>query len=1263
MNKKSFLVFLVIFYIFYMSAGSIPAKADGIDVSKSISDEDGPNVIDTISVEKKNIIVPNWQKVIVTIKNSNGMGYIGGSFTGVKDMTVSYKLPSGSYTQVHLSKDSSSDSSFYGYMSTYYSETGEWTVANITEYFYNGGFRVYFDKSEGGSYELDGGNYTVYASDTAGPVFKSVSVDKSRILVGGSSTVTVEAEDILSGIQSVSLEYLFPNNNYISVTAESIGNNQYQFSFPSYLTSENYGMGKFDLVSITIKDNLNNATSIYDYSYYRTGDLSGGDFTTVQDTEGPVLNSVSVDKTKILTGDSVTITINAVDEFSDVENISLNYSLPNGWGVGFNAQYIGNNQFQAVFPSFITTGDYGLGKFELTYVTLTDTKNNSTVISDSKFNPTGILDGGDFTVMPESDPPTVKSISVDKKEILSGNSVKLIAEVDDASGVKNVSATLLKPDGNTYTLTLTHSHDNVFEAVIPENETVNGVGNWSIYNLWVNDIYDNSTYIWSNLVNSWGEDLTGANFHVNERDITPPYPPSASSIDENSTLLSGYSEPGATVSATVNGVLIGSAIADSNGYYEFSIVEQAAKSQILITATDSSGNTSQVTRIIVKDVTPPAKPEVDEIYDNSTYITGHAEPGSNVYVYANDHYLGSSITNESGVFSIEAPSQSAGTELHIYVADDSGNTTGPTIIVVKDGTAPEKPEVSGVTEHSSIVTGSAETGSLVEVKKSGDSIGSVTADSDGKFEISIPVQPAGTKLEVTATDKAGNVSEGTTVVVKDVTAPGKVTVIDLTDQDIAVSGEAEAGTTVEVFANSSLIGKGTAGIDGKFSINIQRQKAGTELVVTSTDNDGNISEATTVVVKDATAPDKPIVYEVTDKDTSVTGQAEAGSEVKVKVNDTVIGTGTTGENGHYQVDISAQKAGTELVVIATDTAGNVSETTTIVVKDATAPEKPVVNQVSDKDTTVAGQTEAGSTIEVKKSGSVIGAGTAGEDGQYLVAIPMQKAGTELVIVATDAAGNISSTETIKVTDKTAPSVLTVNSVSDKSKEVTGKTEVGATISVKIGTKIYAAKADTNGNFKVIIPAQKAGTKLIVTAKDAAGNVSAAKSISVLDKTAPVTPSVTTISDQAKVVTGKAEAGSIVTILIGTKKYIAKADAKGNFKVTIPVQKAGTKVIVTAKDAAGNVSVAKSVIVIDKTAPTAPKIKTTVRSTTKEVTGTSEAYSTITIKVGSKVIGTAKADSKGNFKVKIKAQKKNTILIVTATDKAKNVSKATTVKVK
>ncbi|MCM3118422.1 Ig-like domain-containing protein [Neobacillus sp. MER 74] len=497
----------------------------------------------------------------------------------------------------------------------------------------------------------------------------------------------------------------------------------------------------------------------------------------------------------------------------------------------------------------------------------------------------------------------------------------------------------------------------------------------------------------------------------------------------------------------------------------------------------------------------------------------------------------------------------------------------------------------------------------------------------------------------------------------DQTPPDQPVVNGLSDVDTQITGNAEPNATVYAMVGQSEIGRTTSDSSGAFTMTIPLQSAGTMVNVYVSDAAGNVSEATTIVVTDATAPAKPLVNEVTDKDTIVTGQAEAESKIEVKVKGSVIGFGTTGEDGQYQVTISAQKAGIELVITATDKAGNVSETTAVEIKDATAPGKPVVSLVSDKDTTITGEAEAGSRIEVKVNGSVIATGTAGEDGKYKVTIRVQRAGTLLVIIATDAAGNESEGTTIKVIDKTAPSVLTVNTVSDKSKEVTGKTEAGATVSVKIGTKVYAAKADPIGNYKVIILAQKAGTKLVVTAKDAAGNISVAKSITVIDKTAPVTPTVYTVSTLSKVVTGKAEAGAIVTVTIGTKKYIAKADVKGNFKVTIPVQKAGTKVVVTAKDKAGNVSVAKSVIVIDKTAPAAPKIKTAVKSTTKEVTGTAEAYSTITIKVGKKVIGTAKTDSRGKFKVKIKAQKKKTVLSVTATDKAKNVSKAATVKVK
>ncbi|WP_308686568.1 Ig-like domain-containing protein, partial [Staphylococcus ureilyticus] len=58
-------------------------------------------------------------------------------------------------------------------------------------------------------------------------------------------------------------------------------------------------------------------------------------------------------------------------------------------------------------------------------------------------------------------------------------------------------------------------------------------------------------------------------------------------------------------------------------------------------------------------------------------------------------------------------------------------------------------------------------------------------------------------------------------------------------------------------------------------------EGGEEIVVTSTDKDGNTSEEATTTVVDTTAPEAPTVNEVTSEDTQISGTAEAGSEVTI----------------------------------------------------------------------------------------------------------------------------------------------------------------------------------------------------------------------------------------------------------------------------------------------------------------------------------------------------------------------------------------------
>lgn len=166
----------------------------------------------------------------------------------------------------------------------------------------------------------------------------------------------------------------------------------------------------------------------------------------------------------------------------------------------------------------------------------------------------------------------------------------------------------------------------------------------------------------------------------------------------------------------------------------------------------------------------------------------------------------------------------------------------------------------------------------------------------------------------------------------------------------------------------------------------------------------------------------------------------------------------------------------------------------------------------------------------------------------------------------------------------------------------------------------------------------------------------------VDDVKPSKPSVNKVDNNDKVITGKAEASSTVTVKSGSKVIgSAKATSKGTFSVKIAVQKAGTKLTITAKDSAGNVSSSASVTVVDVVAPSKPTVKK-VDDNDKVVTGKAEANSTVTVKVGSKTLGSAKATSKGSYSVKIKAQKKGTTLSITAKDKAGNTSSKATTKV-
>ena len=631
-----------------------------------------------------------------------------------------------------------------------------------------------------------------------------------------------------------------------------------------------------------------------------------------------------------------------------------------------------------------------------------------------------------------------------------------------------------------------------------------------------------------------------------------------------------------------------------------------------------------------------------------------------------------------------------GNNLVVTYKDGSKDTKPLTEFVVKDTTAPAKPEVktdlTGKAGTKDPVEVSAEPGSTVALyDKDGNKIGEAKADENGVATIT-PTKdiPVG-NVTATATDPSGNTSDvSEPKVATDTTAPAKPEVkTDLTGKagtKDPVEVTAAPGTKVELFdKDGNKIGEATADENGKATITPTVDIPAGNVTAKAT-KDGQTSDAS--APKEATAatpakPSQPVV------DTDLTGKAgtkdpvevTAAPGTKVELFDkdgNKIGEATADENGKATITPTVDIPAGNVTAKATKDGQTSDASAPKVATDTTAPAKPVVNPVKAGGTAITGTAEAGSTVEVTlPDGSKVSA-KADQDGNFSVPVSGLEEGKTVSVTATDNAGNTSDATTVtvaKTADTTAPSAPVVNPVKAGTTAVTGTAEAGSTVEVTLpdGSKV-SAKADQDGNFSVPVSGLKEGDTVSVTATDDAGNTSNPTSVTVgkgIDTTAPSAPVVNLVKAGDTVITGTAEAGSTVVVMLPDgSKVSAKADQDGNFSVPVSGLKEGDTVSITATDDADNTSNPTSVTVgkgTDTTAPDAPVVTT-------DLTGKAGTRTPIDViaEPGTKVelfdkdgnkIGEATADETGHAVVVPTVNIPEGTVTAKATDLAGNVSGA------
>ncbi|MQT31151.1 BapA/Bap/LapF family large adhesin [Pseudomonas helleri] len=762
-------------------------------------------------------------------------------------------------------------------------------------------------------------------------------------------------------------------------------------------------------------------------------------------------------------------------------------------------------------------------------------------------------------------------------------------------------------------------------------------------------------------------------------DTTAPEAPTGLAVSADGLTLTGKGEVGSTVIVKdAAGLEIGNGVVDADGNFSIVLDKAQINGETLgVTLTDKAGNVSQAGSVVAGDTTAPDAPTNIAVSADGLTLTGKGEAGSTVIVKnADGEQVGTAVVGADGSFEVTLDAaQGNGTTLEVTLTDKAGNVSTATPVVVGEAVAPEAPTGLVVSADGLTVTGKGEVGSTVIVKDAaGLPIGTGVVGADGSFEITLDkAQTNGETLGVTLTNAGGLTSPSISVIAGDTTAPETPTNLAVSDDGLALTGKGEPGSTVTIKDPAgNVIGTGTVGADGTFSITLETaQTNGETLGVTLTDKAGNVSQAGSVVAGDTTAPEAPTGLGVSADGLILSGKGEVGSTVTVKdAAGNVIGSGPVGADGSFEITLDpAQTNGETLAVTQTDAAGNISAGGSVVAGDTTAPAAPTELAVSADGLTLTGKGEIGSTVIVKDAeGLQIGAGVVGADGSFEIILDAaQTNGETLDVTLTDKAGNISQVGSVVAGDTTAPDAPTGLVLSADGLTLTGKGEVGSTVTVKNaeGAVIGSGPVGADGSFEITLDAaQTNGQTLDVTLTDKAGNISAATPVIAGDTTAPAAPTDLAISADGLTLTGKGEINSTVIVknAAGGQIGVGVVDADGNFSITLDsAQTNGETLNVTLTDAAGNVSLAGSVVAGDTTAPDAPT-NIAVSADGLTLTGKGEAGSTVIVKnAAGESVGTAVVGADGSFEVTLDAAQGNgTVLEVTLTDKAGNVSEPTPV---
>ncbi len=255
------------------------------------------------------------------------------------------------------------------------------------------------------------------------------------------------------------------------------------------------------------------------------------------------------------------------------------------------------------------------------------------------------------------------------------------------------------------------------------------------------------------------------------------------------------------------------------------------------------------------------------------------------------------------------------------------------------------------------LSGTLELDSRLVITRADETLQELAAVSDSAFNVDVDLVEGVNVLEVAAVDPAGNRASRRFAVMLDTAAPQlelRPVPASTRNNALTVRGVSEPATNVRVNARQGVIAAESYP-DGSFSARVPLLEGSNDIIVRAADSAGNVSEQTFTIVQDTLAPQivvtAPAGNTATQADTlTVSGQISDSDPGMLQA--TLNGETLPLEGGAFDVAVTLEEGLNEVMIVATDAAGNANERQLTIVRDTPPPVLELLEPVSSSDTSV-----------------------------------------------------------------------------------------------------------------------------------------------------------------------------------------------------------------------------------------------------------------------------------------------------------------------